>query len=260
MAMAHAHASHWQRISTAERIRAIRISDGDSGDDSPERYRERMAYEKAQGRMRDLIESPTGIRQVVSDGCAFLLNVSSDDSGVRRGAQELLRQGVVLAWGAFEIVARDSFVAYLNKHPSKSVQILQSERTQKRFGKKNLPLDLLNTYGFDLSNVMGDLLSTSQDLSDIATIRDVFNELFPGAVELHKSLAGKALYGLNKRRSLLVHRCGIVDPTYLRETGDTAEVGTEIAIDPPYLTATLAMIRDCGMLLLQTVSSSIETD
>ena len=120
---------------------------------------------------------------------------------------------------------------------------------------KGFSVDLLAAHGFDLSERMGTILSTSQDMSDIGTVRDVFNELFPDASDLQRTLAIDDLYLLNKRRSLLVHRRGIIDQTYLDETSDKALIGTELRITPDYLAHCLILVRDSGNKLLEAMSA-----
>src|SRR2546422_1053003 len=101
LASASVEQSHFQRIHIAERIRA-RSLDEDAvqpGEDL-EAVRERHAHTKADSRMREFVESEHGRNVLIRDTCGFLL--TSLNYGLGPAAQELIQQGLVLAWSAFE--------------------------------------------------------------------------------------------------------------------------------------------------------------
>ena len=97
MAMAHTSASHWQRITTSERIRALQLDTTDPAFETIEATRNAVAKKQAYERMQEFMESRAGIRQMASDACTFLVEVAQEES-VQRASLELLKQGVVLTW------------------------------------------------------------------------------------------------------------------------------------------------------------------
>ncbi len=78
------------------------------------------------------------------------------------------------------MLARDLFVALLNAEPDLRKLLAQSPETKRRFELKAISLDLSFLHGYDLSSKMGILLADVHDLSDLASIKGVFNVLFAG--------------------------------------------------------------------------------
>jgi hypothetical protein len=114
LASAGTEQRHFQRLHIAERIRA-QVIDGDAiseGGDL-EAYREHHARTKAQERMQDFSKSTDGVNIMTRDICAFLME--GLNHGLEHAAKELLQQGLVLLWSAFEVLYRDTFETLLNE-------------------------------------------------------------------------------------------------------------------------------------------------
>ena len=110
-----------------------------------------------------------------------MLAVFRYSSGYDRATQELLRQGVVLVWGALEVLVLDCYRLWCGKQadPKKALQeMIPQYETGKEF------------------------------LKDLE------------------------LWELYNRRHLIVHRRGIVDEKFAKETGFKLAVGTEVVVTP----------------------------
>jgi hypothetical protein len=245
LASASVEQSHFQRIHIAERIRARSI-DGDAlqpGEDL-EAVREREARTKAHGRMREFAESEDGRNILIRDTCGFLL--ASLRHGLEPAAQELIQQGLVLVWSAFEVFCRDAFETLLNRDPLKIQILITHPTTRKRFEAERLPLDTLVQHGFDLSARLGTVLVSQQKFSDLPTIKAVFAVLFPGNTALTEALAQRDLWTLYQRRHLIVHQRGVIDHDYVVATGETLGIGTRLAVAPRAFETALRVVVSTG--------------
>ena len=101
--------------------------------------------------------------------------------GHARTTQELLRQGVVLVWGALEVLVLDCYRLWCGKE---------------------------------------------------ADPKKALNEMIPHYGSGKAFLKDLELWELYNRRHLIVHRLGIVDEKYVKETGSKLPIGSEIMVTP----------------------------
>ena len=181
--------------------------------------------------MTEFSESEEGRNAIILDTCRFLIT-SLEAGGLKLAARELVQQGTILIWSAFEILFRDTFELELNLNPSKAALLAQNVSTRKRFEVERFSLDSLIKYEFDLSNKVGTLLVGQQNFSDLPTIKSVFSVLFPSSPELTNCLNHPDLWLLYQRRHLFVHRRGIVDRTYLDNTSESISLGSTLKVAP----------------------------
>jgi hypothetical protein len=113
LASASAHQRVFQSFHAAERIRDRFLNEETpSPDEDLECFRERVAYTKADTRMHEFTQSPDGEDVITRHISEFL--VAGMEQGLESAAQELLQQGLVLVWSAFEVFCRDAFETLLN--------------------------------------------------------------------------------------------------------------------------------------------------
>jgi hypothetical protein len=174
---------------------------------------------------------------------------------MREALHELLRQGIVLMWGAFEVLARDTFLSLLNTNPSLLPGLLSDEGVKKLFQLKSVPIEKLQRYGFDLSSSLGHLLLEQHRLDDLPSIRTVYGALLPSASRLHELLGSSELWLICQRRHLVVHNRGVVDAQYLEKTGDAAAVGQRLELQPEKVEAALSLVRGIGCEVLSAANS-----
>src|SRR5262249_20728497 len=255
LASASVEQSHFQRIHIAERIRARSLDEAavQPGEDL-EAERERVAHSKARGRMREFVESDEGRNALIRDTCGFLL--ATLKRGLEQAAQELIQQGLVLVWSAFEVFCRDAFETMLNKEPHNVRALIDDPTTRKRFEAQRLPLDTLVQYGFNLSARLGSVLVAQQDFSDLPTIKVVFGVLLPGNTEVTQVLAQRDLWSLYQRRHLIVHRRGVVDQAYVDSTGEALALGTRLVISPQGFETALNVVASTGTAVSRSLAAT----
>jgi hypothetical protein len=243
---------HFQRIYMAERIRARSIDEDalHPGEDL-ETVRERQAHTKADLRMGEFVQSEDGRNALIRDTCEFLL--ASLKRGLESAAHELLQQGLVLLWSAFEVLSRDTFETLLNGDPTKIQALISHPTTRKRFEAERLPLDTLVQHGFDLSGRLGTVLVGQQDFSDLRIVKAVYAVLCPGNDALNQALAHRDLWTLFQRRHLVVHRRGVIDQAYLDATGETHPIGMHLVVTPLAFEGALRVVVSAGTALARSL-------
>lgn len=241
--------SHWQRIQSAERIRALKL-EAELGEDKAalDARRESHARAAASRRMHEFASSPDGRDTMAADACRFLLEALRS-SNLGDAADELLRQGIVLTWSALEILCRDLFEVILNANPKRALAVIQEPAAKQRLQSK-FTLEELATAGFDLSSSLGSLLTSQQDFSDIRTIKAVMLPALNAEPDVEAALANKVLWVLCQQRHLIVHRRGVVDARYLDVTGEKRKIGERLVIKPDDLEVQLKKVVNAGHVLL----------
>lgn len=182
------------------------------------------------------------------------LNHASQRKEVVDALQELLHQGTALIWGTFETLVRDVFVSILNARPVASRLLLTDPNTRKLFPLKDLDLDLLEKYDYNLSNSMGQVLAAMHDFSNLGKTKDLLGAMFPVAAELRRLLGAREVWLLCQRRHLIVHKRGIVDERYVAESGEVLVVGTRLILRPVDVFKSLTLVRDIGGAVVQEAS------
>lgn len=216
------HSLHWQRFLIAERIRARSLPN--------ENERESAARSNAKNKFEVFLAEENGLK--VADEVLSRLAALKEETDSLAAARELTRQGVVLIWSTFEVLARDIFIDLLNQYPSLADRLLANAAGRKRFAVEKIDWQTLSSFGFNLSSNLGTLLAQRADLDDIQTIRDAFGALFPNAVKCNQSLADSRLWHLYQTRNLILHRRGVVDQRYIENTGTTFPIDTHMWVTP----------------------------
>lgn len=237
------HSLHWQRISMAERIRALQLDNEDEREDAA-----RIA---AQKKFREFLAGENGDR--IANEVLDRLAILSEEDDSLAAARELTRQGVVLVWSAFEVFSRDLFVELLNVEPGWIDRLLANPASRKRFTVEKVDWQTLTSFGFDLSSSLGTFLAQRTDLDDIQTIRDAYGALFPNAIEVNRRLADPLLWLLFQKRNLIVHRRGIVDQHYLEKTGDGLSLGASMWVAPSDVECVLKAVISAGEEIVNEV-------
>jgi len=247
---------HWQSILTAERIRSQMIdANPDETQEELELRREREALKIATSKMKSFLCSPEGTDVLVRNTVAFLESLRSKEA-VLRAANELILQGVVLCWGTFEVLARDCFVVHLNMKPSRTLVLLEDPVAKRRFELSKVALETLASHNFNLSERMGSVLAERQDLSDVYSVKSVYQALFADNKALADALNDSDLRLLSLRRNLIVHRCGVIDTEYATAANCSQKIGERLTASPDNLEKHLITIMKVASNILDAVSAA----
>lgn len=191
--------------------------------------------------------------QTTKEWSAFLLD-GLQDKQMETAAKELLRQAVVMIWGAFEVLCRDMFVSHLNSNPTETQKLTLDPETRKIFQAKAIDLEVLSTYGYNVSNNLGDVFANAYDLSSLGAIRQTFSVLFPSDQGLHDQLRVQKLWILHQRRHLTVHKRAVVDEQYLEKTGEKFQTGQQLTSTPAEIEEYVRLVCDAALALVKAVA------
>ncbi|OFZ84151.1 MAG: hypothetical protein A2W21_05885 [Betaproteobacteria bacterium RBG_16_66_20] len=82
---------------------------------------------------------------------------------------------------------------------------------------------------------MGTLLAEQQDLSDLYSIKAVYEALFSQDTNVQHALAAEDLRILSQRRNAVVHRRGRIDALYKKNVHCEQVVGEKLRVSPDEL-------------------------
>jgi hypothetical protein len=122
-----------------------------------EKERDRISHETAVEQMNSELRDP----EIITRHAWSTVNVLKKHlihNDFQMSAQELLRQIIVMCWGAFEIVANDALRVVLNTKPSVFRGIVETKPYRDSFSSRVL-IEALEANGFDLSGTIGDVFS-----------------------------------------------------------------------------------------------------
>jgi hypothetical protein len=206
-------------------------------------------------RLKELGESRSGRDALNHEACQFLLEFAKTDE-LSEAAAQLVLQAAVLTWGAFEVLSRDIFRAYLNYTPKAYARLLADADVRKRFDLSRVSIERLADFGFDLSCNLGDLLVEQNDLADLGGIKTTFVALFSSDSFLREALGERDLWLLFQRRSLIVHRRGIIDQRYIELSGDQQPIGSRLIIRPRELKRYLELVTKAASALISAARTN----
>ncbi|WP_421865783.1 hypothetical protein [Parvibaculum sp.] len=242
----------YSRHSSAERIKSL-MSDypRHSSEDESRAY----VHEQI---MKGVHEEFGGEEGRLKQAKRILQSLSShmQDEGFLLSSNELLRQVLVMTWGAFETLTNDLIRCLLNFRPDISRVLFDSLHFREVLGNRRNFLDLLARYNFDLSVSIGDIFCDEAKLDSLEKIRDVVQHLFPSG-KLLQAVGDARLWRIAQQRHLIVHRRGIVDQKYLMRTGDTEKLGALISFDSGYIGECLWLVRDVGLAFADEASAAL---
>jgi hypothetical protein len=223
--------SRYQRLHIAERIRALPVGDDDDEGGEQQAAREANAAERAEERLREFQSSKDGMDQLIDDTCWFLLN-SLRETAVEAASNELIQQGVVLLWSAFEVFFRDGIQTYLNENAEAVKSIAKDKPITKALKLEAFTLETLASYDFNISFDLGNMVVEKQDFSDLVAIKTICKAIFPDSCKLFDSLNERDLWLLCQRRHVIVHNRGCVDFKYLDKTHDDRALFAPLLLTP----------------------------
>lgn len=230
----------------AERIRALKSEFEQKSEEERLTMARDIAVQKFHDAMRSEEEIHQGGLAILSDLEGLLI-----EEEMISAVAELMRQSEAQTWGLLEVLANDLFLGLVNDKPELSEALLRDERTKKRFQLRDIAPSL-SSYGYDLSRHMGDVLGELIKIDDVTTLRIVYEVLFPASSALLNNLRQEELWKLYQRRNLILHRRGIIDEMYLKNTGDDLVIGSELTISPEQFEKDLLFVVKIGLAMLSS--------
>lgn len=169
----------------------------------------------------EVAEEPASIEDFWRIGISNWASNAKAKPLVALGAEGLLSALLVQAWTTLETLVADTWESALNIHP-KTLASLAGGKLNKPKGddRKQVPLDLLQRYSYNLSGSMGTLLREKYRFDSLNGAREAYRDAFGDATAINAALCDPTLDALNAIRQVLVHRAGIADAAYVARTAN----------------------------------------
>jgi hypothetical protein len=240
-----------QAIHAAERIRQLHAEYRHLDDAT----REANAAAKAQERFQAEMANKEVRSAIVETTIGFLLAYLHFDE-VAEAVHELLRQVLVMVWGAFEVLVGDVVRAEVNRGPLLAETLLSADKTKRYFSNRTVTVQALAKHQFNVARTMGDVILADIHFDGLPMIRDVLGVLFEESKDLHRQLADNTLWLLWQRRHLIVHKRGVIDDAYLAHTSDNPPIGSKLIVDSNCIEEAMLLVSDIALGLLSSKNVS----
>lgn len=239
----------YNQLLIAARIRAR------EPDEMPEAERDALADAEAHKAMEDELKLKDNIQRHAASTLARLERHLRDPRFLS-SSEDLLRQVLVMSWGAFENFVNDLARYLLNLRPSLVGAVSQSRPYKDVITTKTL-LSGLEGAGFNLADRMGDFIADLVSLDSVEKIQAAAEVLFQSA-ELDAALKDKRLWRIAQQRHVIVHRRGVVDARYKERTGDQTPLGQKLTFKAKEVEGNIAFLRDLGCSMYRAALQRLE--
>lgn len=226
-------------------------------DDSPndetveeKENRLKIASQKAHEKFFELFNKTEGKQQFWFISLQFLNDITNNSFEI--AAKELLNQTLLSTWTTFEVFFRDCFVKLLNQNNELIEKICEDSTLKQKFSLKNIPIEKLLEYNYNLSNNMGDVLIENFEFSNLDIIKTIYKHLF-NSQNLNNKLNNNDFWLLYKRRNLIIHKGGIVDNQYLLSTSDNIPLGTKLYLTPTEIIKCIELVCEASIELKKEI-------
>lgn len=137
------------------------------------------------------------------------------------GFRHILAFQIAGAYSAFEIFAKDLWIAALDKAPRIACE--------KFFEKKVLEIGEFHRYGFDFRANMGQVLAKTKKVTfdSLDNLREAYEGAFPKAV-FPSVFSDPKMKALSEVRNVIAHNAGVSDPEFAEAMGGNTDWDTPI--------------------------------
>jgi len=143
------------------------------------------------------------------------------------------------------------------------VEINPQPRIYEVIGGKALRLDVLQAYNYNLSEVMGTVLSEHFSFQRLDDIRDAYFRAFEGEHEIWKIMLDTDIRSVCAIRNMLIHKAGLVDADFKTQVDGIprfaqAEIEKPLPIDGSMVRDIVGPFLDNSLKLIQLVDEWIK--
>jgi len=184
---------------------------------------------------------------------------------IRSGYRSLLYSGLVWVWSTFEVFCSDLWEISVNESPHVlGKEAITGLSRMDKLGEiegltaKYIKLDYLAKYGYDLTHSMGTILKPKFDFTSMSSIRQAYHSAFPKNQTISRVLANNALFFLEMKRHLIVHRAGLVDETFVSKTGVDIPVGVMLPVSDKEVLEYGNTVINVGFSLVDSVQGYLD--
>lgn len=175
----------------------------------------------------------TANETVVEDSIKESNNLYENNAEIRKCFENIARNAIVNTWTLFETYSKEIWITSFNGNPNyiNSEIINTKNNSNSPILDKNIPLNLLSKYGFDVSNHLGEILSVKYDFTGCNGIKKSFKDLFSLSNIEIEFMDDESLNQMEIIRHILVHNSGVIDNKYLsRSKRNNEQMGVPIEL------------------------------
>jgi len=176
----------------------------------------------------------TANETVVEDSIRESNNLYENNPEIRKCFENIARNAIVNTWTLFETYSKEIWVKSFNENPNfiNSAIINTKNNLNSPILDKNIPLNLLSKYGFDVSNHLGEILSVKYDFTGCNGIKKSFRDLLNLKDNEIEFMDNENLNQMEITRHILVHNSGVIDNKYLiRSKRNNEKIGIPIELE-----------------------------
>ncbi len=163
---------------------------------------------------------------------------------------QLQESALCSIWTSYEVLTGDLWEDLVNESRQAAQNVCRSEKAQDSLNSKKIDLDILFEHDLDLSNKMGTILKSRFDFTSTGKINAAYDACF-GIKKEKKDPSDSVLFQIEQRRHLILHKAGIVDKKFLKNTRGDYEVGQRLKLSLSELGKYMEDIFEQGFELLQ---------
>lgn len=184
---------------------------------------------------------------------SFLIDCYESSKDLQIAISESLNLACINTWACFEVFCRDFCQLAINKKPDLIDVIRKNSILKDKFNTKNISIEILKEYNYNISNNLGEILIPENDFSNLSILKETLCCIVKDK-QLNKLLNSPDLYYLNQKRHLLVHKKGIIDDYFIKNTIHQGNLGSKLSIKPEDLKNDLRLIIDIAIELTKHIS------
>jgi len=159
-------------------------------------------------------------------------------------------------WTAFECLCTDLWIETVNGHPRQLAQKITKATSDKNQPGKQISIERIAKYGFEIKRVMGEILADRFDLGNLEQAKTAYSETFD-IPELKSIFENETLRRLQATRNCFVHNAGVIDEKYRKVCKDTNS-GSNISLVPKTMTDFTTCVFKSGESLIQLIDDWIQ--
>jgi hypothetical protein len=180
---------------------------------------------------------------------------------------------IVGAWTTAETFLGDVWQTAVNVHPEVLAELRGARNRIRRLSNgepspsgaadnqrdKTVELSFLQRHGYNLRDVMGNVLARRFDFSRVSDIREAFSQSFScDSSSIDEALSDQSLDALSLVRNVIVHNAGIADEPYASRCDSyplapTLSKGQRLNLNGEIVARLLLTGRECAVKLIRGV-------
>jgi hypothetical protein len=191
-----------------------------------------------------------------------------EKAAIYKSYRSLLYSGIVFIWSSFEVFAKDLWETALNMagkrvktHALQNIDKIEDTNKYSGIKGKYISLDYLRQYNYNIKNKLGNILVNKFDFTSPYGIKEAYLYAFPKSTAIREAINSEGLVQLEARRSVIVHRAGIIDSPFCKKTGvDQKKIGTNLELSNEEVIDYGNITIDVALKMIKAITSILSSN